>query len=88
MEFHYKDNLIKSLLKQIKTIDLTCKDIEDIRDIKYFVSNKIEKKSSPTKPLTFKEKASGDFSILTDNKKLYKLFQKIKSTIKANHDNS
>jgi hypothetical protein len=88
MEFHYKDNLIKSLLKQIKSIDIDCQNMEDIRDIKYFVSNKIEKKSPPAKPLTFKEKASGDFSILTENKKLYELFQKIKSTIKANHDNS
>jgi len=89
MEFHYKDNLIKSLLKQIKTIDLTCKDMEDIREIKYFVSNKTIKKEEPTtKKLTFKERAKGEFSILTEDKKLKELFQKIKNSIKANHDNS
>jgi hypothetical protein len=89
MEFHYKDNLIKSLLKQIKTVDLTCKDMENIKKIKYFVSNKVIKKEEPpTKKLIFKEKARGEFSILTEDKKLQELFQKIKNSIKANYDNS
>ena len=88
MEFHYKDNLIKSLLKQIKTIDPLCKDMEDISYIKYFVSNKKKEKNSPTPTLRFKERAKGEFNILTEDKKLEELFQKIKNKIKESYENS
>jgi len=84
MEFHYKDNLIKSLLKQIKTIDPDCHDMEDIVSIKYFVSNQPRKKDKPEKKIFYKERAKGKFSILTEDKKLKELFNKIKERIKNN----
>jgi len=82
MEFHYKVNLIKSLLKQIKSIDPLCKNMQDIKDIKAFVSNKPRIKTEPKKKLYYKELSSANFKILTKNKKLTTLFQKIKDTIK------
>jgi len=88
MEFHYKDNLIKSLLKQVKTIDPQCKDIQDIRDIKYFVSNKKKQKEEKTAVLKYKERAKGEFNILTKDKKLYEIFQSIKQMIKASSERS
>ncbi len=85
MEFHYKVNLIKTLLKQIKTIDVECKTMQDILDIKYFVSNKqpLQKKKQKNK-LFYKELAKGEFKILTKNKKLQNLFLQIKDAITTN----
>jgi len=86
MEFGYKNSLILNLLQQVKNIDPNCKDMENIKNIKYFVSNSITKKESKEKVLTFKEKSKGEFSILTEDKNLQDLFLKIKSKIKAYHD--
>ena len=84
MEFHYKDNLIKSLLKQIKLIDKDCQNMQNITNIKYFVSNKINRKNldKSNEKLKYKERAKGDFEILTQNKELKKLFEKIREKIK------
>ncbi len=82
MEFHYKDNLIKSLLKQIKNIDMECQNIQDITDIKYFISNKIKLKETKKIPFRYKERAKGEFQIKTQNKRLINLFQQIQKTIK------
>ena len=84
MEFHYKDNLIKSLLKQIKLIDKDCQNMQNITNIKYFVSNKINRKNldKSNEKLKYKERAKGDFEILTQNKELKKLFEKIRESIK------
>ena len=82
MEFHYKDNLIKSLLKQIKLIDKDCQNMQDITNIKYFVTNKIKKKNTKPVKLSYKERATGNFEILSKNKELKKIFEKIKKNIK------
>ena len=82
MEFHYKDNLIKSLLKQIKNIDRECQNIQDITDIKYFISNKIKSKEIKKIPFRYNERAKGEFQIKTQNKRLINLFQQIQKTIK------
>ena len=82
MEFHYKNNLIKSLLKQIKTLDNECKDLEDIKDIKYFVSNKPQKSEKKQVKPTYKERSTGEFEIKTDDIELQKLFKKLQKRIK------
>jgi len=86
MEFHYKDNLIKSLLKQVKVIDESCKDMEEIRDIKYFVSHQKIVKDMQKPVLKFRERAKGEFSIMTEDKRLYELFVKIQEKIRSNQN--
>ncbi len=83
MEFHYKVNLIKSLLKELKTTHLDCKDMQDIRQIKAFVSNKtIQNRPKQTKKYSYKELSNANFKILTNNKKLKNLFLEIQKVIK------
>ncbi len=87
MEFNYKINLIKSLLKKIKYLDENCKDI-NITEVKAFVTNKIDFNSDiPKRPLSkfcYKERASGKFYNFATDEKLKKLFQDIKKEIKNN----
>ena len=82
MEFHYKVNLIKNLLKQIKAIDPECANMQDITQIKAFVSNKPQKKEKVYKKLHYKELSNANFKIYTKNKKLKKLFLEIQKVIK------
>ncbi len=84
MEFHYKVNFLKTLLKQVKTIDPSCHDMQDISDIKFFVSNKPREKKKIQKKLFYKELSNANFKILTKNKKLQKLFLQIKDEISSN----
>ncbi len=83
MEFNYKHNLIKSLLKKIKDIDLKCQTIE-VDEIKSFVSNKIPTKKTAEKVLTYQERSTGEFENLATSDELKELFEKIKETIKNN----
>ena len=84
MEFNYKINLIKSLLKKIKDIDENCRKI-DITDIKAFVSNKIP--SAPpaalSSKLTYKERARGRFYNFATDPRLKDLFQQIREEIQV-----
>ena len=84
MEFHYKVSFLKNLLKQVKSLDPNCHDMQDISDIKFFVSNKPNKREKPQKKFIYKELSSGEFKILTKNKKLQKLFSQIKDAITTN----
>ncbi len=83
MEFNYKVNLIKSLLKKIKDIDENCKNI-DITDVKAFVSNKIVTKPPPPPPsrYRYRERASGRFYNFASDERLNRLFQQIKEEIR------
>ena len=83
MEFHYKVTFLKTLLKQIKSIDPNCHDMQDISDIKFFVSNKPRAKKSLPKKFIYKELSNANFKILTKNKKLQKLFLQIKDEISS-----
>jgi len=87
MEFHYKVNLIKSLLKQLKSIDKECHDMQDIKEVKAFVTNKPKQKNTINKKIkqTYKELSTGKFKIITKNKNLKTLFQKIQKVIKENN---
>ena len=87
MEFNYNLNLIKGVLKELKKRELVCKDLV-FKDVKAFVSNKIdleENKNQTEEKLTYKERATGDFEIKTDNENLKNIFQNIKKVIKNRH---
>ncbi len=85
MEFNYNVNLIKGVLKELKKRSSECADLE-FKEIRSFVSNKIESKTREIKEnkLTYKERAKGKFAILTKNERLKKIFQEIKKTIISN----
>ena len=88
MEFNYNLNLIKGVLKELKKRESVCKDLV-FKDVKAFVSNKIdleENKNQTGKKLIYKERATGDFEIKTNNKNLKNIFQNIKKIIKNNQD--
>jgi hypothetical protein len=83
MEFHYKINLIKDLLKKVQNIDPLCKCI-DIQDIKFFVSNRrsTQQKKSSMVNFNYKERSTGRFSIECQDIELKKLFIKIQECLK------
>lgn len=81
MEFNYKHNLIKSLLKKIKDIDLICKEVE-VDEIKSFVSNKIAPPVKPQKIITFHERSHGNFANDAKDETLHALFESIRQEIK------
>ncbi len=82
MEFDYKNNLIKSILKKIKDLDTDCQNIE-IDEVKTFISNKIEiLNSNPKPPRFYREKSDASFDILSKNRDIKEIFQKIKEEIK------
>ena len=83
MEFNYKINLIKSLLKKIKDIDPECKNM-DIVDVKAFVTNKINftPPPPPESKFTYQERATGRFYNFATDPKLKQLFQEIKEEIR------
>ena len=84
MEFNYKRNLIKDILKKIESFHPNCKCI-NLKEIKAFISNKKEPEIEPQKDATFvyKERSLGDFKNETKNEKLYEIFEKIRKEIKC-----
>lgn len=75
MEFEYNKALIKSILKNYQ--DIQCDDI------KFFVTNVIEKKENiQVKIDTFSERSYGIFENKVKNPKLNKKFEEIRNLIK------
>lgn len=75
MEFEYNKADIKSLLKNY--------NIENVKDINFFVTNKIEEKTKEEviKPM-FKERSYGIFENLAQNDKIFNRFENIRKIIK------
>lgn len=75
MEFEYNKALIKSLLKTYKQIE--------VEDMKFFVTNVIEKKEKDEKIVQYYEERSyGIFENKVKNSKLNKKFEEIREIIK------
>ncbi len=75
MEFEYNKSLIKSLLKKA--------NIANVNDIKFFVTNVIEKKEEELKEEDFyKERSYGIFENFCENEDLRKKFEEIRNIIK------
>ncbi len=86
MEFNYKSNLIKSILKTLIVVHPKCIFMKSSQ-IKAFVTNKTEIKEiddSRNKKLIYKENSSGEFKNSIKNKELYDILEEIKSYIKIN----
>ena len=75
MEFEYNKADIKSLLKK--------SNIANVEDISFFITNKIEKKSTQVvhEPL-YKERSYGIFENKVKDEKLYRKFESIRNIIK------
>jgi len=87
MEFNYKHNLIKDILKKIESFHPNCKCI-NLKEIKAFVSNKKEAKPEIPKDATFiyEERSKGGFINETKDEELHQLFEKIRIEILKNND--
>ncbi len=75
MEFEYNKNLINSLLKK--------SNIANVEDIKFFITNKIEKKEEVTEQKnSFEERSYGIFENSITNENLYRKVEEIRAIIK------
>jgi len=86
MEFNYKSNLIKSILKKLIVVNPKCIFMKSSQ-IKAFVTNKTEIKEiddSKNKKLRYKENSSGKFKNRVKNRELYDILEEIRSYIKMN----
>ena len=87
MEFNYKRNLIKDILKRIENFHPNCKCI-NLKEIRAFVSNKKEPKIEPPKDATifYEERSHGDFKNIAQDEKINEIFEKIREEILKNND--
>jgi len=87
MEFNYKRNLIKDILKKIVTFHPNCKCI-DLKDIKAFVTNRKEPKvvESKESKIYYIEESRAEFTNIAKDERLFELFEEIKKVIKSNID--
>lgn len=75
MEFEYNKTLINDLLKKAH--------IANVQELKFFVTNRIEKKQNKTQVLlTYKERSYGIFKNEVKNEKLHKKIEEIRKIIK------
>jgi hypothetical protein len=81
MEFNYKRNLIKGLLKQVINFHKECSCFED-KEIKAFISNKEKEHFEPKiSHISYEERSNGKFKNCAKDKKLYDLFEQIREEI-------
>jgi len=84
MEFNYKRELIKSLLKAIHKESSLCEDLKEL-EIIISVSVKHKKKESEqTAKYSYKERATGEFENLAKDDEIRELIEKIRANIHAN----
>ena len=83
MEFNYKRSLIKSLLSQILIHFPECECLH-VKEIQCFVSNQVELEplSPAPLPVSYQERALGEFINTCSDPKLHALFESIKETVK------
>ena len=76
MEFEYNKSLINALLKK--------SNIANVEELKFFVTNKIEKKSQKVeqKEQTFNERSYGIFQNSIQNEELHNKVEEIRNIIK------
>jgi hypothetical protein len=87
MEFNYKRNLIKSLLKEIQSHFPECSCL-NVKDVQAFVTNQKSEEealvTSTHSEIFYPEQASGTFETLCEDERLRSLFEAIKETIAKN----
>lgn len=86
MEFNYKRNLIKDLLKTLVNFHPKCACIH-LEQIKAFVTNKIEEEQLVNQSaLFYPERSIGKFANDAKDEKLFALFEEIKKVIQDNQE--
>jgi hypothetical protein len=77
-EFQYKVSIIKSLLSKV--------GLDEVNKIEFFVSNRIDRTKNKKEIIyeKYKERSHAIFANNVKDKKLYKLFEEIRETIKKN----
>lgn len=87
MEFNYKRNLIKEILKKIENFHPNCKCI-NLKEVKAFVSNKKTPKEEEEKEtkIFYKERSNGTFTNNTKDENLHAIFEEIRKEIEKNND--
>ena len=87
MEFNYKRNLIKSLLKEVHVHFPECGCLH-VNEVQAFITNqKSEEEAlivSANSEIFYAEQATGEFETLCEDEKLRSLFEAIKETIAKN----
>ncbi|MCD8477931.1 MAG: hypothetical protein LRY68_08585 [Sulfurospirillum sp.] len=87
MEFNYKRNLIKSLLKEINIRFPECTALH-VKEIQAFVTNQKSEEESliigAPSEIFYPEQADGRFESHCEDQKLQALFEAIKATIQTN----
>ena len=84
MEFNYKRDLIKSLLKSIHKESSLCEDLYDCEVVISVSNKKREAARAVLQKHVYAERAEGDFENLAQDEEIKGLIEKIRSTIKTN----
>lgn len=87
MEFDYKRNLIKGLLKQLISFYPEC-SLLHAQHLKAFVTNKPQALNNKTQNsmIFYAERSNGDFINASKKPKLFELFESIRGEIIKNND--
>ena len=85
MELNSNKDLLKSILTKLINRDKSCKDLKASRIVLFNTNRvKIEREEEKETVLHYKERASGDFEVKTEDKDLEQRFIDIKEIIKKN----
>lgn len=87
MEFNYKRELIKSLLKAIHKESYLCEDLKELEIIISVSTKRIQNNQETIKAPSFEERSTGNFENLAKNIEVRELIEKIRTTIHANRNN-
>ena len=88
MEFNYKRDLIKSLLKSIHKESSLCEDLYDCEVVISVSNKKREAAEERIRKHAYPERAEGEFENLAQNEEIRDLIEKIRSTIKTNRSSA
>ena len=88
MEFNYKRDLIKSLLKSIHKESSLCEDLQECEIVISVSNKKREAAEERIRKHAYPERAEGAFENLAQNEEIRDLIEKIRSTIKTNRSSA
>jgi len=86
MEFNYKRELIKSLLKSIHKESSLCEDLLDAEVVISVSNKKRQQQHEIPQKHRYEERAEGTFENLAQNEEIRELIEKIRHTIQNNRN--
>ncbi len=84
MEFNYKRDLIKSLLKSIHKESSLCEDLQDSQIVISVSNAKRQRAEEQSQKHAYEERAEGRFENLAQSEEIRDLLEKIRETIRTN----